>query len=104
MKTEIEHAETMDAVLSLFGQTPESVAEKAAQINIALAAGDHVTAAAVVFDQARDCGVPITEYDERADKVMPYPDLAPFGRQGLQQLMEALAHLGMRVVVQPIGE
>ncbi|MEM5387914.1 hypothetical protein VSR68_30640 [Paraburkholderia phymatum] len=103
MKTELnDNADTMDAVLCIFGHTPETVAGKAAQINVALAAGDHVTAAAVVFDHARDCRVPPTEHDPRADEVMPYPDLAPFGNQGLQQFMEALGRLGMRIVVEPM--
>ena len=103
MKTELnDHADTMDAFACIFGYTPETVAEKAAQVNVALDAGDHITAAAVVFDQARDCRVPLTEYDPRADEMIPYPDLAPFGNQGLRQFMEALGHLGMRIVVEPI--
>jgi hypothetical protein len=97
-----DHADTMGAISCIFGQTPETAAGKAAQINVALAAGDHVTAAAVVFDQARDCRVPVTRHALGANHAMPYPDLAPFGKQGLQQFMEALGHLGMRVVVEPI--
>ncbi|WP_035936524.1 hypothetical protein [Caballeronia glathei] len=103
MKTQNnEHADAMDAVACIFGSTPATIAEKPAQINVALAADDHVTAAAAVFDQAKDFRVPITEHDPRADKTIPYPDLAPFGNQGLEQFMEALRHLGMRVVVQPL--
>jgi hypothetical protein len=103
MTTELkDDADTMAAVTCLFGHTPDTVEEKAAQINIALSAGDSVMAAAAVFDQAKDCQVPKTTHDSQADDVFPYPDLAPFGNHGLEQFMEALAHLGMRLVVKPV--
>jgi hypothetical protein len=103
MTTELKDDVDMMAVVTcVFGETPDAVEEKAAQINIALSAGDSVMAAAVVFDQAKDCQVPKTEHDPQADDVFPYPDLAPFGNHGLEQFMEALEHLGMRLVVKPI--
>ena len=90
-----------DVIDALFGYTPDTVEEKAAQINLALSANDPVMAASVVFDQARDCKVPKSEHDPDADDVFPYPDLAPFGNHGLKQFMEALGHLGMQLVVKP---
>jgi hypothetical protein len=61
MRTELkDDADTMPAVTCLFGHTPDTVEEKAAQINIALSAVDSVMAAAAVFDQAKDCQVPKT--------------------------------------------
>ena len=76
---------------------------KSRTINLALSAGDAVMAAAVVFDQAKDCRVPKTTHDPEADEVFPYPDLAPFGNHGLEQLLEALGHLGMQLVVKPVA-
>ncbi|MEX3934835.1 hypothetical protein AB4Y32_24110 [Paraburkholderia phymatum] len=104
MKTKHTDIEAFEAVANAFGHTPETVEAKAAQINLALSAGDSVMAAAVVFDQAKDCGVPKTEHYSQADDVFPYPDLAPFGNHGLAQFMEALEHLGMQLVVQPIAK
>ena len=101
MTNEPTDDQLMDAFMNLFGDTPDTVEGKAAQINIALDAGDAVTAAAVVFDQARECGVPVTRHDEKADALFPYPDLAPFGQHGLQQMMEALEHLGLKLIVVP---
>jgi hypothetical protein len=101
--TEPTDADVLNAFMSAFGQTPDTVEEKAAQINLALSAGNAVMAAAVVFDQAKDCQVPKTTHDPEADEVFPYPDLAPFGNHGLEQLMEALGHLGMQLVVKPVA-
>ena len=44
--------------MNAFGHTPDTVEGKAAQINLALSAGDSVMAAAVVCDQAKDCQSP----------------------------------------------
>jgi hypothetical protein len=96
-------ADVLTAVMNAFGHTPDTVEERTAQINLALSAGDPVMAAAVVFDQAKDCRVPKTTHDPDADEVFPYPDLAPFGNHGLQQFIEALEHLGMRLVVKPVA-
>jgi hypothetical protein len=101
MKTEPNDADVLTTVMNAFGYTPDTVEEKAAQINIALSAGDSVMAAAVVFDQAKDCQIPKTANDPQADDVFPYPDLAPFGNHGLEQFMEALKHLGMKLLVKP---
>lgn len=94
MTTESNDADCMTAVMNAFGHTPDTVEGKAAQINIALSADDSAMAAAVVFDQAKDCLVPKTMHDPQADDVFPYPDLAPMGSRGLEQFMEALRHLG----------
>jgi hypothetical protein len=99
MTTENEDLLAFDAIESLFGYTPDTVEGKVEQLNLALSAGDPVMFASALFDQARDCGVPHSKDDERADSVFPYPDLAPFGNHGLAQAMEALEHLGMELVV-----
>ena len=95
-------ADVLTAVMNAFGHTPDTVEEKAAQINLALSAGNAEMAAAVVFDQAKDCQVPKSTHDPEADDMFPYPDLAPFGNHGLEQFMEALGHLGMQLVVKPV--
>jgi hypothetical protein len=102
MTNEPTDADVLTAVMNAFGHTPDTVDEKAAQINLALSAGDSVMAAAVVFDQAKDCQILKTAHDPDADDMFPYPDLAPFGNHGLEQFMEALQHLGMRLVVKPV--
>jgi hypothetical protein len=102
MTNEPTHTEVLVAVMNAFGHTPDTVDGKATQINLALAAGNSAMAAAVVFDQAKDCQVPKTTHDPQADDVFPYPDLAPFGNHGLEQFMEALRHLGMQIVVKPV--
>lgn len=102
MTTEPNDADVLTAVMNAFGYTPDTVEGKAAQINLALSAGNSVMAAAVVFDQAKDCQVPKTTNDPQADDVFPYPDLAPFGNHGLEQFMEALTHLGMQLLVKPV--
>jgi hypothetical protein len=104
MNTEPTDIEVFNAVVDAFGHTPETLAGKAEQINLALSTGDSSMVAAVVFDQAKDCRVPMTTHDPNADEVFPYPDLAPFGNHGLAQFMEALAHLGMQMVVKPIAK
>ena len=104
MTIEPDDADILTAVMNAFGHTPDTVEGKAAQINLALSAGDSGMTAAVVFDQAKDCGVPKTTHDPQADEVFPYPDLAPFGSHGLEQFMEALRHLGMQIVVKPIED
>ncbi len=101
--TEPTDADVLTAVMNAFGHTPDTVEEKATQINLALSAGNAVMAAAVVFDQAKDCQVPKTTHDPEADDVFPYPDLAPFGNHGLAQFMEALGHLGMQLVVKSMA-
>jgi hypothetical protein len=94
-------ADVMGAIMNAFGHTPATVEGKAAQINLALSASDAAMAAAVVFDQAKDCKVQKAKDDPEANEVFPYPDLAPFGNHGLKQFIEALGHLGMQLVVKP---
>ncbi|WP_429346925.1 hypothetical protein [Paraburkholderia sp. Clong3] len=102
MNTEPTDIDALTAIINAFGHTPDTVEAKAEQINLALSTGDSGMAAAVVFDQAKDCRVPKAADDPQADDVFPYPDLAPFGNHGLAQFMEALGHLGMQLLVQPV--
>jgi hypothetical protein len=44
MKTEPNDADVLTAVMNAFGHTPDTVEGKAAQINLALSAGDSVMA------------------------------------------------------------
>ncbi|PVX81245.1 hypothetical protein C7402_111147 [Paraburkholderia unamae] len=91
------------SIIDAFSHTPEAPEDRAAQINLALDAGDAVMAASIVFDHARDLRIPFTALDSGASGLFPYPDLAPFGNQGLEQFMEALGHLGLKLTVSPAG-
>ncbi|MDE1182850.1 hypothetical protein [Paraburkholderia sp.] len=102
MHTDPTDVELLTALMNAFGHTPDTVEGRATQINYALAAGDARIAAGIVFDQVRDTGAPKTALDPHADSTVPYPDLAPFGTQGLAQFIEALAHLGLALKVVPV--
>jgi hypothetical protein len=101
MTTKPDDLAAFEAFQNAFGYTPETVDGKADQLNRAIRTGDSAVVATVLFDQARDTGVPVTAYDENADEVFPYPDLQPFGNHGLQQVMEALDHLELELRVHP---
>jgi hypothetical protein len=63
MTNEPTDADLLTALVNAFGYTPDTVEGKAAQINLALSAGDSVMAAAVVFDQAKDSQIAKTTHD-----------------------------------------
>jgi hypothetical protein len=65
--TEPTDADVMGAIMNAFGHTPATVEEKTDQINLALSTNDAAMAAAVVFDQAKDCKVPKPEDDPEAN-------------------------------------
>ncbi|MFP4895808.1 hypothetical protein [Paraburkholderia sp. EG304] len=101
MNNDLTHDEMAAAIIDTFSHTPETLEGRAALINLALDAGDAVTAASVVFDHARDLRIPLTELDPEANATFPYPALVQFENPLLAQLMEALEHLALKLTVTP---